>query len=738
MINIYLFFVIKLILFSVSSSTFHTKKLFNVNFRASNTNQTVFLFNKSETTQTVQKFVIASAKPADGLKIFSLSQTNEAVLLNLNASSSTLVNSNYFLQLNANSLSVNVTVYNEAQATNRPTKHTVDYILKLFNDSSYGLIKNDMSVVVVAIIRLLANQTILFDKSKNSYFEVKTLASSYYMVKLTPHIRDLFKANSVNSEIELVLETSLEDFIELKFKVVDKNDLAVKIKPKKYANVNLSNFKSKSEYGNQFLYKIEPQLSLEVFSNKKSDLDRYVKQSLRYTITNASSLFDQSLIEIDDENGILSLKHTPAKLVSNFWLNITVQDSNKNLLRSSSIIIFFNVEKSYTSSFNYNHEIEINNSTLLHFPFLNNKYLLINQSSGIMNQSCDISIYKASKFESLFSLDKLKNLWMAKSVFFLLSKMDYIHIELVSTSNNLICERSGFLLKFTNTFVNDSNRSIKAASFDKSYNFKLNENEFNKSIGQFEMANNGDCNSSSCILVEFQVNSLRADLAEKVQVFHLDGTKFDLFIAQPVDYELDQFIEFGVSSIYKSESQGQVFLFKTRILISIIDSNDNKPRFLNPFIKNQMINKELELKDQDESKIFLMKVEATDLDVSAKYSKLKFALVETVCYLEQCDFSINLNEFSGDLYMIKKLNVTTQRNFYDFGLKVRVYNYMDLINSNYVTTRFRIIATLENPIQFIDEIGGNIIQLNSGKFTCIFIILNNFYNARLFFKQIKI
>jgi hypothetical protein len=735
LINIFLFIVIKLILFSENLSTRSnaTRQQFNVNFRISNSNsnQTIFLFNKTELTKTVQKLTIVSAKPADGAKLFSLGQTtnDDAVLLTLNAPQSTQLHSNYFLQLNSNSLSINVTIYNEngdlLQATRKPARHTIDYILKLFNDSSYGLIKNDMSVVVVAIVRLLANQTILFNKSKSNYFEVKTITSNYYMVKLTPQIRDLFKANSVNSEIELVLETtSLDELIRLKFKVVDRSDLAIKIKPKNFIKVNLPELKNRAEYGNQFLYKAEPQLAVEIFSNKPTDLDRYKKQFLRYTVTNTSAQLDKSLIEIDDETGIFSLKYIPNKLVQNFWLNITVQDANKNLFRSNYVFVFFSVEKSYSSSFKYDHIIEISNTSLQSFPFSSNRYLILNQSSSVMNQACDISIYRASKLESLFSLDKSRNLWMAKSIFYHLSKIDFVHIELASTANNSICERLSFLFKVTNTFtapIPDSSRLITSTVFDKSYKFKLNENEFNKSIGQFETASRGDCNSSSCILVEFQINSLRADLAEKVKISFLNDTKFDLFITEPVDYELDQAIEFSVSSIYKSASQGQVFLFKTRVVISIVDSNDNKPRFLSPFIKNQLINKELDLTDQEESKFFLMKVEASDLDASVKCSKLKFALVETVCYLEQCDFSINLNEFSGDLFLIKKSNMTSQvSNFYDFGLKVRVYNYMDLLNPNYVTTRFRITAKLKKTIQFIDAIGGKIIRLNSSKFIILY------------------
>jgi hypothetical protein len=225
------------------------------------------------------------------------------------------------------------------------------------------------------------------------------------------------------------------------------------------------------------------------------------------------------------------------------------------------------------------------------------------------------------------------------------------------------------------------------------------------------------------VQVEHQLSGLRADLSEKIKLVYTSEMRFDLRLTQPFDYELDKRVEFSLSVIYKTPDRGQVFLFKARIVINIVDANDNKPRFLTPFVKNQLVSVDMpfvaDATATDQLRSFLMRVEASDADASVKYAKLKYALVETVCYLEQCDFSVNLNELTGELFLIRQFNFSseaTHASYFDFGLKIRVYNYMDLLNPSYVTTRFRIVARTTKAIEFVESVSSELTRLDSSKY----------------------
>ena len=715
LVNIYLYILIKFILFAANINTTKQAQHVNANFYINNQleqsiDQTVFLLTQTELKPTA---TLSSNLSIFKLIVLNTSKNSSALLLNLNTNSSSTLLSNYLLHVDDSrrqAVTVNVTIFrapNESSlASRQQIKYTIEYILKLFNDSGYGLIKSDMSVIVVAIVRFLNNQTIRIKKPTSNYFEIKTLSSNYYMIRLASASRHLFKAFS---DIELKLETLTGELLTLKFKVVDKAALNIQLAANKLT-LNMSRPPAYLTYGEQLVYKVEPLLNEHIFT---SDISRYVKQFIRFAITNASIPLDA--IRIDELSGeVVVSKHVS----SSFWLNLSVHDTNKNLFRPTNLFIQFNLCANYTSQFSYDHLIEITP-----FKASNASYLIYSKAKA-KRDLCQTYLYKASKYESLFYVEpQTGQLWLFKNLLYRILPLDFIHIELISSFNYTICEHLHLSLRFNGANLTDKSSLLlrdKFASY-KFYKFRVNENEFNRSIGQFRLP---DCAASAkCTLVEFQVNNPRPDLAAKIKlVYSNESTEFDVSVTQPFDYELDKLVDFSVMTIFKSVANGDVFLFKTRILISVMDVNDNQPVFKNPFISNQLITTRIDIEQNrnEFSKLLLTKIEAYDADVATlKYYKIKYSIVEIVKFSNKCELSLELDEFSGDLYAINSIGKYEQQ--CEFKLTARAYNFLDLSSNSATTIEFRLVIEIVNSIQFvnlIDTTNTNLIRLNSAFYNC--------------------
>jgi hypothetical protein len=406
---------------AISSPPFKEQQYqLNVSIQISNTSnhQTVFLFNRTDASSN-EPLAITNITPTIAHPMFSLIQIDSSVLLRLNKNFPTTQNVNYVLKINSSQVhDVNVTLLQTVKTTNRPVtaKYTIDYILKLFDNSTHGLIKNDMSVLVAAIVRVLANQTILVNKSTNSYFDVRAISSTYYMVKLTQRITELFNGsdadNTANPEIDLVLETSLPDeLIKLKFRAVDPRELAIQVKPAQFFTIDLSVLRNHriEEYGYQILNRIEHQLPRAIFSNDEN-AEIYKKQWLRYKITNSSVNVDKQLVAIDELTGVVSLKQQT--LTTNFWLNISIHDTNKHLLRSTFTITYFkdNLTK-YDSEIDFNYQTTWNGHSMMYVAKLSGDKTvscdLWNASTSMISLTRQCRLYINSEFWNLTRIDKI-------------------------------------------------------------------------------------------------------------------------------------------------------------------------------------------------------------------------------------------------------------------------------------------------------------------------------------------
>jgi hypothetical protein len=504
-----------------SSSKLTDNKIIQIQLNSSSNFLKVFLAKKS----TSNELQLVKCDPESGLDIFRLLERNEHYLLELKNNSETL-NSHYLLTLSDKS-TVNVSILNHNQISTPKTsvlKYNIQYILRLSSNSSYGLIKSDMSVIVVAIVRFTSDSKITLLNRENKLFEVKPLSTNYYMIKLTSNFKHNFQDREM---IDLNLETlESKEHLRLRFKIVDKNDLIINlVQDKLVLNVTRNQIPI---YGLLLVHKIESLINADIFVDT-NEMQEYKAQFLRYSIHESTK--DKTIFDLNKNTGILSIVKNVPQNLNTIYLNISIQDTNKNLFRLKYLEMRINFVYSHFDS-----ELEIRqpNNT-------NSRFVTIFDKT--FNSCGEFYLRQASQFEHFFHVNITNGILMMNNEIFqyILHQIELIHIEIVSYSNNKIQTSYKIQLKlirdqtfktkkvtsmplttrFLTPFRNNQTIHVK---IDHSQRFLLKIEAQN--CDQFELV------SFTSSKPEFQL--------------YLNKKSGNLFLSSKSDYRLPPFLEFHI------------------------------------------------------------------------------------------------------------------------------------------------------------------------------------------------
>ena len=327
----------------------------------------------------------------------------------------------------------------------------LEYIFKLNNESTYGLIKDDMtSNGIVAIIKLVeasgSNLALDVDKrfeirlgANNTFFQIKKFLPKFYMLRLTNLKDELFKMVKLNSfaEIELgaYLDSSLIASTKLKFKLVSSKSLQIKFESDSI-EMSISEDYGKAPqsnpYGGLYIHKFSSVLSQDVFENVEM-MNEYKFNNIRFAIVNTTY---SNLFELDTIKGHLSIqpkqtidREALAELVKpdedgkvRLLLNISAVDARK-LFKTAYATLSLNIldlndNKPEFKSEKYFIEIDENEMSKVE-----DKYVLVFNEKAVdldagENSSLNYDLLSATSDLNLFFVEKSNGkIWMSSQIF---------------------------------------------------------------------------------------------------------------------------------------------------------------------------------------------------------------------------------------------------------------------------------------------------------------------------------
>lgn len=509
-------------------------------------------------------------------------------------------------------------------------KFSIEYIFKYFNDSSYGLIKDDMLANgIVSIARFVGGEHDEMVLRDNSSFQLKKFLPKSYMIKLAKPAKSFLNESRIEVVLDLIRNNSIIATTRLYFKLLSLNSLKLSIKQP----LLQMRFNKNDKYVGQIPVD-------QVFTTGFSDADG--KDWIDYQINHIRYLIQSSDFNLEPSSGVLSATNLKSDV-----LNVSVSDSRKLFEKTYFLInITYAPEEAL-----FQKQITINESQT---EFMQLIYTLESRMDilkiSLNNRQLDLTL------EPFFSFENT-SIFMSKYLFSYLrsrshqsASIFYIRVELGSSS----IPRAIFNL-----------RLISAGLSGLIENDFSSPSQFEKQLYEFEIDEDIKPEPSNLLISTLSTNcsyidkyKIIGDIGGIFQAKLSNKNKIQLFKIGHVDYEQIK----DIQTQLVAECDGGI-MSSTKVSMQIQDLNDNKPIFMGPnqfrrFINNGKIRN---------NQICIL---AKDLDGSEKYSLLKYSIK----YKSEC-LRIDLDEFTGLLTLYP---IAYKVDPCEVNVLVNAWNYLDV------------------------------------------------------------